>query len=99
MLVLSGVPPQAQENRGALQDIVHTDLVHSITRYARTVREPSLVLQELEEAIACALGEACEPGPAYIDFPTDTLRARIPRPLLQKTGAQPGSRELGGQIR
>ncbi|MFZ5538510.1 MAG: thiamine pyrophosphate-binding protein, partial [Pseudomonadota bacterium] len=42
VLVLSGTPPRPQENRGALQDIVHTDLVRSITRYARTVREPSL---------------------------------------------------------
>ena len=39
ILVLSGLPPRQQENRGALQDIVHTDLVQSITRYARTVRQ------------------------------------------------------------
>src|SRR5512142_768233 len=44
LLVLSGLPPRPQENRGALQDIVHVDLVRSITRYARTVREPSLAL-------------------------------------------------------
>ena len=75
VLVLSGVPPQAQENRGALQDMVHTDLVRSITRYARTVREPSRILPELDEAVARALGESGEPGPAYVDFPTDTLRA------------------------
>ena len=56
VLVLSGLPPTAQENRGALQDIVHTDLVRSITRYSRTVRHPDLVLQELVEATARALG-------------------------------------------
>ena len=82
VLVLSGLPPRAQENRGALQDIVHTDLVRSITRYARTVREPSLVLQELDEAVSRALGEGGEPGPVYLDFPTDTLRADFPPPLL-----------------
>jgi len=81
LLVLSGVPPRAQENRGALQDIVHTELVRSITRYARTVREPALVLQELDEAIARAYGHGGEPGPVYLDFPTDTLRAQIPRAL------------------
>jgi acetolactate synthase-1/2/3 large subunit len=81
VLVLSGLPPRAQENRGALQDIVHTDLVRSITRYARTVREPSLVLQELDEAFSRALGEGGEPGPAYLDFPTDTLRAAFPPAL------------------
>jgi acetolactate synthase I/II/III large subunit len=82
VLVLSGLPPRAQENRGALQDIVHTDLVRSITRYARTVREPSLVLRELDEAFSRALGEGAEPGPVYLDFPTDTLRAAFSSALL-----------------
>ena len=79
VLVLSGTPPRLQENRGALQDMVHTDLVRSITRYARTVREPTLVLQELDEAVARALGQGGEPGPVYLDFPVDTLRAEVPR--------------------
>jgi len=77
VLVLSGVPPRPQENRGALQDMVHTDLLRSITRYARTVREPSLVLQELDEAVARAFGHGGDPGPVYLDFPTDTLRAEV----------------------
>lgn len=81
VLVLSGVPPQPQENRGALQDIVHTDLVRSLTRYARTVRDPALVLQELDEAMARACGHGGEPGPVYLDFPTDTLRATVPAPV------------------
>ncbi len=79
VLVLSGLPPTAQENRGALQDIVHTELVRSLTRYARTVRHPDLVPQELAEAAARALGEAGEPGPVYLDFPIDTLRADVAR--------------------
>src|SRR5690349_14332561 len=57
VLVLSGTPPRAQENRGALQDMAHTDFVRALTRYARTVREPSLVLQELDEAVSRALGQ------------------------------------------
>jgi len=81
VLVLSGLPPRPQENRGALQDIVHTDLVRSLTRYARTVREPALVLQELDEAVSRALGQGGDPGPVYLDFPTDTLRADVPRPV------------------
>src|SRR5581483_11473991 len=82
VLVLSGAPPCDQENRGALQDIVHTDLVRSVTRYARTVREPSAVLRELDAAVERAFGRGGEPGPAYLDFPTDTLRAEI-APALQ----------------
>lgn len=75
VLVLSGTPPRAQENRGALQDMVHTEFVRPLTRYARTVREPDLVMQELDEAIARAQGIGGEPGPVYMDFPVDTLRA------------------------
>jgi acetolactate synthase-1/2/3 large subunit len=78
VLVLSGRPPRPQENRGALQDLEHADLVRAIARYARTVREPTLVAQELDEALARAEGHGGEPGPAYLDFPTDTLRAEVP---------------------
>ena len=81
VLVLSGTPPRPQENRGGLQDVDHTLLLRRITRYARTVREPTLVLAELDEAIARAFGECGEPGPAYLDFPTDTLRSEIPKAL------------------
>src|ERR1700744_850250 len=81
ILVLSGGNPRAQENRGGLQDMDHTQLVRSITRYARTVREPSLVLQELDEAISRAYGEGGEPGPSFIDFPADTLRGVVPAAL------------------
>lgn len=81
VMVLSGLPPTAQENRGALQDIVHTELVRSLTRYARTVRQPDLVPKELAEAAARAMGEAGEPGPVYLDFPIDTLRADVTRAM------------------
>ncbi len=77
VLILSGTPPQAQENRGALQDMSHIEFVKPLTRYARTVRHPDLVLQELDEAVSRAMGHGGEPGPAYLDFPVDTLRARV----------------------
>ncbi|MCJ2049284.1 thiamine pyrophosphate-binding protein [Methylobacterium sp. J-070] len=81
VLVISGTSPRAQENRGGLQDIDHTAIVRSITRYARTIREPTLALTELDEAVSRALGEGGEPGPAYIDFPTDTMRQPVPAAL------------------
>jgi acetolactate synthase I/II/III large subunit len=79
VLILSGTPPRPQENRGALQDMAHTEFVRPLTRYARTVREPDLVLQELDEALARAIGQGGEPGPVYLDFPVDTLRAEPSR--------------------
>ena len=82
VLVLSGTPPLAQEHRGALQDMVHTELVASITRLARTVRHPALVLSTLNEAAARAMGHGGEPGPVYLDFPVDVLRACPPAAVL-----------------
>jgi acetolactate synthase I/II/III large subunit len=82
VLVLSGTPPTYQENRGALQDMIHTDFVRPLTRYARTVRRPELVLQELDEAVSRAFGMGGEPGPVYLDFPVDTLRGEVPRALV-----------------
>jgi len=93
VLVLSGTPPRAQENRGALQDMAHTEFVRPLTRYARTVRQPELVLQELDEAVARALGQGGEPGPAYLDFPVDTLRSEVPRVLELPEQLQPRPRD------
>lgn len=78
VLVISGVPPRAQENMGALQAIPQADMVRPITRYARTVRRAEHVLRELDEAVAYAEGHCGEPGPAFIDFPTDLLREEMP---------------------
>jgi acetolactate synthase-1/2/3 large subunit len=86
ILVLSGTPPRKQENRGALQDMLHTAFVQPLTRYARTVREPDLVLQELDEAVARAFGDGGEPGPVFLDFPVDTQRAE-PSPVLHSVMA------------
>ena len=47
IMILSGLPPTHQENRGALQDMNHVELVSPLTRYARTVRTSSLVLQRV----------------------------------------------------
>ncbi|MDP7538893.1 MAG: thiamine pyrophosphate-binding protein [Alphaproteobacteria bacterium] len=94
VLVISGIPPKAQENRGALQDIDHTQLVRPITRYARTVREPNLVPAELDEALARALGEGSEPGPAFLDFPTDCQRTAIPEALQLTEHIAPKPRPL-----
>lgn len=82
VLVISGVPPTPQENRGALQDMSHVDLVRSITRYARTVRHPHAILRELDTAINCARGYLGEPGPAFLDIPVDVQRSPVPQNLL-----------------
>ena len=94
ILIIAGANPRPQENWGGLQDLDHTHLVRSITRYARTVREASLAPAELDEAISRALGEGGEPGPSFIDFPADTLRSLVPKPLQLEEYFQPKSRTV-----
>jgi acetolactate synthase I/II/III large subunit len=94
VLIIAGANPRPQENRGGLQDLDHTHLVRSITRYARTVREASLAPAELDEAISRALGEGGEPGPSFIDFPADTLRSLVPKRLQLEEYFQPKSRTV-----
>ena len=89
VLILSGLPPTFQENRGALQDVVHVDFVRPLTRYARTVREPSLVLQELDEAVSRAFGQGGDPGPVYLDFPANTIRGEVPKALQMEEHFRP----------
>jgi acetolactate synthase-1/2/3 large subunit len=89
LLVVSGVPPQPQQNMGALQSIPQVDLVRSITRYARTIYRAEHTLRELDGAVACAQGQYGEPGPAFIDFPTDVLRTAIPESCIDPRHFRP----------
>jgi len=89
VLVIAGCPPREQLHRGALQDLPHAKLAGPLTRYAKTIAEPSLVLPELDEAVSCAFGHGGEPGPVFMDIPTDTLRAEVPKPLQLSEHFQP----------
>jgi acetolactate synthase-1/2/3 large subunit len=83
LLIISGRPPRPQENMGALQELPQVEMIKPITRYARTITSSSHVLRELDEAVACAEGQTGEPGPAFIDFPTDLLREILPLSLVE----------------
>ena len=82
VLLIGGCTSRPQANMGPLQDIPHVDILRPVTRYARTARVPEQALRELDEAIARATGDAGEPGPAYIEFPTDVLRFSVPERLV-----------------
>ncbi|MBN8967543.1 MAG: thiamine pyrophosphate-binding protein [Rhizobiales bacterium] len=92
VLIISGTPPVAQIGRGALQDVDHVQIVRSITRYARTVFEPAMIPQFLDEAVSLALGDGGAPGPSYVEFPTDVLRAEVPLAMQMQEHFQPRSR-------
>jgi acetolactate synthase-1/2/3 large subunit len=77
LLLIGGCPPRPQANMGPLQGIPHVEVLRPITRHARTAATAEQVLRELDEAVARAQGDAGEPGPAYLEIPTDVLRQPI----------------------
>lgn len=67
---------------GPLQDIPHVDILRPVCRHARTARVAEQVIREIDEAIARAMGDCGEPGPVYIEIPTDVLRTHVPEALI-----------------
>jgi acetolactate synthase-1/2/3 large subunit len=82
VLLIGGCTSRPQANMGPLQDIPHVDILRPVTRAARTARVPEQVVRELDEAVARAMGDAGEPGPVYLEIPTDVLRTRVPPQLV-----------------
>src|SRR3984893_7041266 len=81
-LLIGGCTSRPQANMGPLQDIPHVDIMRPITRMSRTARVAEQVVRELDEAVARAMGDLGEPGPVYIEIPTDVLRASVPPRLV-----------------
>jgi thiamine pyrophosphate-dependent acetolactate synthase large subunit-like protein len=76
VLVIGGCTSRAQANLGPLQDIPHVDIIRPIARQSRTLRVPDQVIREFDEGGSRAFGDLGEPGPVYLELPTDVLRAR-----------------------
>jgi acetolactate synthase-1/2/3 large subunit len=82
VLLIGGCTSRPQANMGPLQDIPHVDILRPVTRTSRTARVAEQVVRELDEAVARALGDAGEPGPVYIEIPTDVLRTQVAPQLV-----------------
>ena len=82
ILVIGGCTTIPQSNMGPLQDIPHVEILRSITRYCRTARVPEQVIRELDLAYSFAKGQLGEPGPSYIEVPTDVLRCTVKNKLV-----------------
>ena len=78
VLLIGGCTSRPQANMGPLQDIPHVDILRPVTRTSRTARVPDQVVRELDEAVARAMGDNGEPGPVYLEMPTDVLRTHVP---------------------
>src|SRR6516165_4127800 len=82
VLLIGGCTSRPQANMGPLQDIPHVDILRPVTRGSRTLRVAEQVVRELDEAVARAMGDAGEPGPVYVEIPTDVLRTHVPSQLV-----------------
>ena len=82
VLVIGGCTSRPQANMGPLQDIPHVDILRPVTRTARTARVAEQVIREMDEAVARAMGDMGEPGPVYVEIPTDVLRTTVPEALV-----------------
>ncbi len=82
VLLIGGCTSRPQANMGPLQDIPHVDILRPVTRQARTARVADQIIRELDEAVARATGDMGEPGPVYLEIPTDVLRSSVPPQLV-----------------
>jgi acetolactate synthase-1/2/3 large subunit len=82
VLLIGGCTSRPQANMGPLQDIPHVDILHPVTRASRTLRVAEQVIRELDEAVGRAMGDAGEPGPVYVEIPTDVLRTHVAPQLV-----------------
>ncbi|MBX3547784.1 MAG: thiamine pyrophosphate-binding protein [Xanthobacteraceae bacterium] len=82
VLLIGGCTSRPQANMGPLQDIPHVDLLKPVCRTARTLRVADQVIREFDEGIARAIGDNGEPGPVYLEIPTDVLRTSVPKQLV-----------------
>ncbi len=82
LIVIGGCPPTFQKNMGPLQDLPHVEILQPVTRLSRTLLVAEQLPRELDEAWARAEGDRGEPGPVYVEIPTDVLRAEVPPALI-----------------
>ena len=77
MLVLSARVPDLQAGMGALEEIPQADLVRTVCRHVREIRDARHVLPGLHKAVALALGSDGPAGPVYVDFDATLLTKAI----------------------
>lgn len=82
VMLIGGCTSRPQANMGPLQDIPHVDILRPVCRQSRTLRVADQVVRELDEAVSRAFGDLGEPGPVYVEIPTDVLRTTVGKNLI-----------------
>ena len=82
VLLIGGCTSRPQANMGPLQDIPHVDMLKPVCRTARTLRVADQVCASLTRRSRAPWGDSGEPGPVYVEIPTDVLRTHVPPQLV-----------------
>ena len=80
--MIGGCTSRARANLGPLQDIPHVEILRPVTRQSRTLRVSDQVIREFDEGVSRAFGDLGEPGPVYLEIPTDVLRTHVAANLV-----------------
>jgi len=71
VLILAGMAPFGEWDRGALQEMSQLELVRPVTKWARTVTDPRRIAEYTQSALRQALTPPF--GPVYLEIPVDIL--------------------------
>jgi acetolactate synthase I/II/III large subunit len=91
VLLIGGCTSRPQANMGPLQDIPHVEILKPVCRQSRTLRVADQVIREFDEGVARAFGDLGEPGPVYLEIPTDVLRTRVAPNLILSEWMRPAT--------
>jgi len=92
IVVFGGRSPLKEFEWGSLQDMDSLSLARTVTKWARSGYETRRIAEYVSMAFRQAMGG--RPGPAYLEFPSDILRAKVDSstikiPQKYRTSARP----------
>jgi acetolactate synthase-1/2/3 large subunit len=87
LLVLGGRAPEYRWGQGSLQEVDHVPFVAPLTKLAATARTTADIPGLLDDAIRATV--APHSGPAFLDFPLDSVFGAADAPALPEPLPQP----------
>jgi len=99
VLILAGLAPFDEWDRGSLQEMQQLDVIKPVTKWARNVTDPKRIAEYTQTAIRQALTPPM--GPVYLEIPIDILMEMIsPKdvksyaPFMAKSTPEPNWKSL-----
>lgn len=82
MVVIGGKSPIPQKGMGALQEMDQVAMMQPITKWADTILDARRIPEYVNRAFRVAMGG--QPGPVFLDVPTDVLRHPVEASLIEE---------------